>query len=101
MGFQMNITEKTVRRIIKEEVQKFLEGEITGKRESYVAEPDQYSIGIQSRIDAIPDVQPGGVLDAAQGEAMHTDAEDEKLDDDHEEGIAVLPEAWKIIAFGR
>lgn len=97
----MSLSQRTVRRIIKEEIEKFLEGEITGKRESYVAEPDQYSIGIQSRIDVIPDVDPGGVLDAAQGEAMHSDSEDEQLDNDREEGVAVLPESWKIIAFGR
>jgi hypothetical protein len=97
----MKISEKTVRRIIKEEIEKLLEGEITGKRESYVAEPDGYSVGTQSRIDVIPDADPGGVLDAAQGEALHADAEDEQLDDDHEEGIVTLPESWKIIAFGR
>lgn len=97
----MNISEKTVRRIIKEEIQKFLEGEITGKRESYVAEPDQYSVGTQSRINVIPDAEIGGVLDAAQGEALHSDAGDEQLDDDHEEGVVTLPESWRIIAFGR
>jgi hypothetical protein len=97
----MIISEKMVRRIIKEEVKKFLEGEITGKRESYVAEPGSYSVGTQSRIEVIPDEDPDSALDAAQGKAMHTDAEDETFDNDHEEGIAVLPEAWKIIAFGR
>ena len=51
----MIISEKMVRRIIKEEVKKFLEGEITGKRESYVAEPGSYSVGTQSRIEVIPD----------------------------------------------
>lgn len=93
----MRITESRIRRIIMEEISKLSEGEITGKREGYEVEPEGYELGVQSDDEVIPDEIKE--MDAAQVQAMHTDADDESTEPPAED-VVDLPESWERIAFG-
>jgi hypothetical protein len=96
----MRITESKFRAVVRDEINRILEGKDADTGETaYEVEPDGYQMGVQSDDEVIPDEVESKEMDAAQVQAMHSDADDKSTEPTPEE-VVDLPEAWERIAFG-